>query len=556
MQTEYRLGRLLENSAWPWLALFFVGLFPFAYAFFLHYPDERHYVDGALQMLDNGDIWAPRTAEGELRLKKPILAYWVTALGFASFGISELGARLPFLSVGCLTLWSTWHIGLFVFSDRAKASLAVAILLCHPPFALASQRSMPDILLCLGLLLSAFGALRLMQPERAGAMPYALFYGGIFFALQSKGLLALVFLAYCWGYALLSKDESWLKDARGHVAGLLSTAVLGGIWFVWAGMRYPEALNAFVDDQVGEKLQFMPLSIVSNGVFYLVYFLILGYLPWLIAALYGYRRSSPQAGNKPRYLSSFIVGWTVLFIFLFSLGNRSTTRYMVPLSPLLALFSVHCLCAVDSVRAARCMRFLTRILAVLLLVLASVLAMMLWQLEATVLAAFVLILWTCIAIGVYRLARMVSSRQQGFLLAGGLFIGWPLLFVALYPVLPDSGGDAARILNRLPDIRSKPVLYLGTPSSANRVRLSLKGKSVVEQHEEWTSAIDTGAYSALVLPREDSESPAFADLAIRGEYVRGFDKVKLRVFIESVLTGDFKAYLEGNTRYFRVLSNR
>lgn len=549
------LGRLMENSAWPLIFVFFLGMFPFAYVFLFHYPDERHYVDGALQMLDNNDYWLPRTADGELRLKKPILAYWLTAISFKCLGISELAARLPFLLAACMILWLTWRMGGFVFNGAVRASWTMAILLGHFPFIVAAQRSLPDILLCLGLLLAAYGALQLLLRKQLEAMPFILFYGGVFGALQSKGMLALVFLAYCWGYGSLVKPDYWLRGGKWHAIGIMFTAFLGGAWFAWVGLHHADALNAFVDDQVAEKLEINPLKVFSRWLFYFVNYLILGFLPWIIALIYAKSGGTAVNIEKIPYLPSFIIGWSLLCILLFGFGCRNTTRYLLPLSPLLSLLIVYCFSLVDGDRLARCLRFLARTLSFVSLMMASALVAMIWQLGAKVEAGLVLLMWLGAAVGIYWLERHVASRQLVFLLGGGMFVAWPLLFVSLQVVLPDSGGDAARILKALPNIETKPVLYIGSPSSASRVRLSLKGKAVIEQHRRWPPATNLNHYSAVVLPIEQSDISELAGLSAKGEYIRGFDKIKVKNLILSVFDGGFKDYLVGNTLYYRVLSN-
>src|SRR5262245_3890883 len=73
------------------LLTFATGLFPFAADYLLYHPDERHYADAGIRMVQSGDFFTPRTAEGELRLRKPILPYWCVVAGFQTVGISPLG---------------------------------------------------------------------------------------------------------------------------------------------------------------------------------------------------------------------------------------------------------------------------------------------------------------------------------------------------------------------------------------------------------------------------------------------------------------------------------
>ena len=57
------------------ILMFAVAALPFAATYALYYPDERHYTDGALMMLQDHDWLVPKTAADAPRLQKPPLAY-------------------------------------------------------------------------------------------------------------------------------------------------------------------------------------------------------------------------------------------------------------------------------------------------------------------------------------------------------------------------------------------------------------------------------------------------------------------------------------------------
>ena len=50
-------------NIWHLVMIFAVAVLPFAATFALPYPDERHYTDGALQMLRDHDWLVPKTPE-------------------------------------------------------------------------------------------------------------------------------------------------------------------------------------------------------------------------------------------------------------------------------------------------------------------------------------------------------------------------------------------------------------------------------------------------------------------------------------------------------------
>src|SRR5437763_17187288 len=56
-------------------------------------PDEGRYAEIPKEMLDRGD-WGVPHLQGEPYLDKPPMLYWLIALSYKAFGISEASARL------------------------------------------------------------------------------------------------------------------------------------------------------------------------------------------------------------------------------------------------------------------------------------------------------------------------------------------------------------------------------------------------------------------------------------------------------------------------------
>ncbi len=92
-------NRWLAHRAVPLVlaALVLIVLIPYSASFVYQHPDERHYRDGGVIMLESGDWLTPKTAEGRTRLKKPVPAYWVSAAGMAIRGPGIAGSRMVHL---------------------------------------------------------------------------------------------------------------------------------------------------------------------------------------------------------------------------------------------------------------------------------------------------------------------------------------------------------------------------------------------------------------------------------------------------------------------------
>ena len=65
------MGRMAGSPPIAWLLICFVLVWvPHTYRYVKHHPDERHYTDAAVAMVQSGDYLTPRTADGGLRLNR------------------------------------------------------------------------------------------------------------------------------------------------------------------------------------------------------------------------------------------------------------------------------------------------------------------------------------------------------------------------------------------------------------------------------------------------------------------------------------------------------
>ena len=72
--------------------------------------------------------WLVPRCNGEVRLRKPPLAYWASAASFAALGVNEFNGRLPMALAGWLMVGLTYFVGRWTFG--ARAGLFAAAVLC------------------------------------------------------------------------------------------------------------------------------------------------------------------------------------------------------------------------------------------------------------------------------------------------------------------------------------------------------------------------------------------------------------------------------------------
>ena len=120
------------------LALALVVAFPFLGSFGLLEPDEGRFAQIGREMAATGDFLVPRL-NGIEQFYKPPLVYWISAVGYRVFGVSEWTARLPsalaFAGVIWLTGWMGWRL-----RGRKVGWMAALILASMvEPYALGRQ---------------------------------------------------------------------------------------------------------------------------------------------------------------------------------------------------------------------------------------------------------------------------------------------------------------------------------------------------------------------------------------------------------------------------------
>ncbi|MCS7034733.1 MAG: glycosyltransferase family 39 protein [Phycisphaerae bacterium] len=96
--------------------------------------DEPRYAQASRQMLESGDWVVPRLLD-DLRLKKPVMIYWLQATAMKYLGVSAAAARLPSVIATILTLilitwavaWTVnWRVALWTAFIYGTAGLTVA----------------------------------------------------------------------------------------------------------------------------------------------------------------------------------------------------------------------------------------------------------------------------------------------------------------------------------------------------------------------------------------------------------------------------------------------
>ncbi|HJR77044.1 MAG TPA: glycosyltransferase family 39 protein, partial [Nitrospiraceae bacterium] len=331
-------GRVLILTAV--IAIFFASLIGSLPLLSRYHFDEGWYTNAAIEMVRAGDYVTPRYPDGSVRFRKPILTYWVLITSYAAFGVGLVASRLPFLLAGAAVLWVTYRLARAMTGDTSTAVLAAAVLGSNIQFMESSTKATPDMLQCLFITMSLWGAAELVFRRRREARWYALLYVGAGLAIATKGMLAVVMILFIWAFARFGP----LADREGIVLmhrGWLAVGLMIPLsWFVTSTLLQGSiAMSTLFEDQVGGRLEGAPSLVLPNLISYL-FTPFRFFAPWLILvgiALLAERDLLAGYMERRKLLFWFVIGWLLVNIAVFSLGNLMRSRYLLPTYPLTAV---------------------------------------------------------------------------------------------------------------------------------------------------------------------------------------------------------------------------
>jgi 4-amino-4-deoxy-L-arabinose transferase-like glycosyltransferase len=162
---------------------------------------------------------------------------------------------------GALVVALAYVTALRVTGQRETAMLAAVMTLSQPQLILASIRAIPDVLLCLFMLLSAYGFLSLVALDRRTPGAYWAAYLGAALATVTKGLPAVGFVVFAWLFACLDPSPEPLRSrvrSLLHAPSIAVSLAVAASWYV--GMYWlhgATALRVFSGDQVSRKVEFL-----------------------------------------------------------------------------------------------------------------------------------------------------------------------------------------------------------------------------------------------------------------------------------------------------------
>ncbi|BAZ47686.1 hypothetical protein NIES4103_02880 [Nostoc sp. NIES-4103] len=290
--------------------------------------DEGLYAWRSRRMFDSGDWIAPW---GNVHHKTPG-PYWLIAVAYELFGVSESSVRLPSMIAGILSILLIYEIGKIILNQKL-AWLAAAILSVEFLWLQYCRLGTPDVPMILLLLCAIWSFLKAeLHPQ------YRSFWTFIAGVSLGLGFLVRSFMIFVPIIALLPYLIGEHRRHRhlanpilylGFVVGLIPT--LSWLWLNW--LRYGngsfEELFKFVVQQNSQPRY-------PSSVFFYVWNVPLKSFPWGFFSFLGLflvlRRPIP------RY-HLLLVGFPVVLFVEISLFSTRLSHYSLSLFPFIAILA-------------------------------------------------------------------------------------------------------------------------------------------------------------------------------------------------------------------------
>jgi len=195
----------------------------------------------AKTMLTSGD-WVTARLDGVLYLEKAPLIYWLMAIFYKIFGVSDWVARLPVALASIALALLSASFGMWAFGERAGFYAGLCMSTCVGLF-LFTRIQIPDVMLTFTIALALWAFLRALdEEEKQPQLWAAIFAASLGAGLLLKSLVGIVFpvaagLIYLFFSKQLFSRRTWRRLRP--VSGSLIVLLIAAPWHVLATLRNP-----------------------------------------------------------------------------------------------------------------------------------------------------------------------------------------------------------------------------------------------------------------------------------------------------------------------------
>jgi 4-amino-4-deoxy-L-arabinose transferase-like glycosyltransferase len=315
--------------------------------------DAAQYASMSMEMLQRKH-WFIFTDGGGAYLDKPPLLFWLSALSFKLFGISNFSYKLPSLLFTALGVYSTYAFGKQWYGKTAGQWAALMLAACQAYF-LFNNDVRTDNLLTNSIIFAIWQLSSFI--EMRGRWNLVLGFIGVGFAMLAKGPIGLVIPVMALGTDLILKRRWKLIFRWEWIAGLIITAIVISPMLYSLYTQFDQHPETVVNGEThvsGLKFYFWTQSFGritgestwknDAGYLFFVHTFAWAFLPWTICFLVAFYREVRKI-IKSRFRlpvhndEGIAIGGFVLAFIALSLSHYKLPHYIFVVMPFAALLT-------------------------------------------------------------------------------------------------------------------------------------------------------------------------------------------------------------------------
>lgn len=326
---KYSLNRLLPFPQNKDLIDWTIIIFLLALSFLFYYKlgqssliswDEAWYADIGRTLSEKGNL-LKLTWNGKSFLDHPPFGFWVIALSFKIFGVSEFWARFPSATFAFLTLVFVYFLGKKLFNRQVGLLSSIALLSGHWFLYRARSANLDIFLTC--LFVSSIYFFIKLQDDKRFLIPSIL---SLIFLFLTKTLIPFTILPVLL-FMILTAE----KKVKGRLMVSVGIALgLFGLWFLYNHLNNREFLSRFIS--IGapgvsiETNYFENIKLTKKYIYE-------GLGKWFWPSIASLFLSTFLFQKRFYILSIFFVSFSLPFIF----SLRGHIWHLIPLHPFMLL---------------------------------------------------------------------------------------------------------------------------------------------------------------------------------------------------------------------------
>jgi 4-amino-4-deoxy-L-arabinose transferase-like glycosyltransferase len=311
-------------------ALYFVGLFNDVTR------DAAKYAYIAKQLFFEGE-WLQLKINDELYFQKPQLLFWLSAISFKLFGISNFAFKLPFLLYSSIGFYSIFRLGKSIYNKKTGLT-ASAIAFFSVISILYHNDIHTDILLFSNVALSLWMFYDYVLTQKTTYLIFAGISMGLSFL--TKGPFGIVIPIFALaGHVIYEKKYTIFRNPNWLIflavfALMCSPAIIPllyekgfkGLWFI----LWDNNARRITGDFLGANNDFL---FFFHNLLYL-------FLPWTLFLFWGlgmqWKGILKNDSEKPNF---FLFSGTWLFLAIISISGNKLPNYLLSLVPILSIIT-------------------------------------------------------------------------------------------------------------------------------------------------------------------------------------------------------------------------